>query len=133
MGLEPGARLVLERRVSEEDTPGFLREYGIHVLSTPRMIGYMEEAARRLAEQGLGGDETTVGYHVDVYHKAPAPLGATVRYEAVLLERSGRKLLFRVRAWLGDTLIGEGLHERVIVDKKRFLEKARKLMDKVEA
>ncbi len=123
--LRPGDRLVLERRVVEEDTPRFLREQGIHVLSTPRMIAYMEEAARRLAEKGLEENQTTVGYHVDVYHKAPAPLGSVVRYEAVLLERDGRRLLFRVRAWLGDKLVGIGLHERVIVDRDAFAAKTR--------
>ena len=85
------------------------------VLSTPMMISMMENVAYALTQDFLPRGFTTVGYEVNVKHKAPAPLGANVKVWTQLLEADGRKLLFQVRMTQGDTLIGEGLHRRTII------------------
>ncbi|MEM0311506.1 MAG: thioesterase family protein [Ignisphaera sp.] len=95
-------------------------------LSTPSMILFMEMTAMRCVEKYLPLGYTTVGYSVNVRHVSPAPPGATVWVEAVLISRDNRKLVFSVKAFVGERLIGEGLHERYIVSVERFLDKIRR-------
>ena len=85
------------------------------VLSTPMMIGMMENLAWDLTQGLLPPGFTTVGYEVNVKHKAPATLGTSVTVWTRLLEADGRKLLFEVRISHGDKVIGEGLHRRTII------------------
>lgn len=79
------------------------------------MISMMENLAYSLTQGSLPPGFTTVGYEVNVKHKAPAILGANVTVWARLLEADGRKLLFEVRVSQGDKVIGEGLHRRTII------------------
>lgn len=88
---------------------------GTSVLSTPMMIAFMEITSADLVQPLLPSGYTTVGYEVQVKHKAPAALGADVKVWAKLLEADGRKLLFEVRVTEQAKLIGEGLHRRTIV------------------
>lgn len=92
----------------------------VDVFSTAMMIGGMESAAVKAVQPYLQIGETTVGVHVDVRHKAPTPRGMSVRFHAVLLDITGKRLLFKVESRDEEELIGEGLHERVIVNKKQF-------------
>jgi fluoroacetyl-CoA thioesterase len=85
------------------------------VLSTPMMISLLELVAKDRVQELLPPNLTTVGYEVHVKHKAPAFLGAMVRVQTKLLEADGRKLLFEVRVFEGETVIGEGLHRRTII------------------
>lgn len=98
----------------------------VSVFSTAMMIAGMEAAAVEAVQAALEEGYTTVGVHVDVWHKAPTPLGMKVRFKAVLekVSEDGRKLLFRVQALDESCLIGEGLHERVLVHKGRFENRA---------
>jgi Thioesterase superfamily len=75
----------------------------------------------------LSPEYTTVGTVVNVKHLNPAPTSGIVIVESKLIAREGRRLLFEVRAYYKDKLIGEGLHERFIVDREKFIEKLRKL------
>lgn len=97
----------------------------VTVFSTAMLIGGMEGAAVNCVEPFLEAGETTVGIHVNVNHDASTPLGMKVSFQATLQEISanGKILTFRVEA--SDELgkIGEGLHKRAIVNKKRFEEK----------
>ncbi|MER3450006.1 MAG: thioesterase, partial [Chloroflexota bacterium] len=92
--------------------------------STPAMIGLMDGAANRAVEHLLPEGWLTVGYLVNVRHLAAAPLGSVVRARAELTEVDGRRLVFKVEAWQGDKKVGEGTHERRVVELKRFLERA---------
>ena len=56
--------------------------------------------------------------------RTATPMGLTVRAESELIAVDRRKLRFAVRAWAGEELIGEGEHERFVIDNARFLEKA---------
>ena len=85
------------------------------VLSTPMMISMMENVAKDLTQDLLPAGYTTVGYEVNIKHKAPAGLGTEVKVWTRLLEADGRKLLFEVRVSQGDKIIGEGLHRRTII------------------
>ncbi len=120
-----GLTRIMEYTVVREDCPKFLLDKGIAVLSTPRMIALMEENARRLLEEHLPTTHTSVGYHVDIYHKAPAPLGSKITVKATVIEAEGRRVKFRVEALMNDKVIGEGTHERAIVSWEKFRDKVR--------
>jgi len=88
---------------------------GTPVLSTPMMISLMEKVAMNLAQGQLPAGFTTVGYEVNVRHKAPARIGALIRVWCRLVEADGRRLLFEVRVTEGDKTVGEGFHRRTII------------------
>ena len=85
------------------------------VLSSPAMIMQMELACVDAVQDHLNEGESSVGFHVDVKHLAPAPAGEKVTTTATLVDIDGRKLRFQVDTRFGDTLIGSGIHRRAIV------------------
>ena len=113
--------------VREEDSPEFLAKQGLGVLSTPRMIALMEITSKELLDRIIGDEYTSVGIHVDVYHKNPAPIGAKLRFVSKVIEVKGRKIVFEVRCLMGETVIGEGIHERYVIEWDKFREKIRSL------
>lgn len=96
------------------------------VLSTPMLVAGIEQAAASVARPCLGPGLTTVGTHIDIYHRVASPPGMLVTFEATLTDISpnGRGLGFKVRAWDEGGDIGEGRHERVIVELEKFEAKA---------
>jgi fluoroacetyl-CoA thioesterase len=90
------------------------------VLATPEMIRLMEGAAVRAVDPLLPEGYSTVGIHVDVKHLAATPQGMRVRVRAELQEVDGRKLTFRVEAFDEVEQVGEGIHQRMIVDLAKF-------------
>lgn len=96
----------------------------VALLSSPIMIALMEEASWKglvpYLEPGFG----TVGISVNVKHTRPTPLGMRVTAEAELIEIKGKRLVFRVSASDELGAIGEGLHERVMVEEAPFEAKA---------
>jgi len=101
----------------------FLGADGPRVLSTPRMIGCMEIACRNLILGMLDPGHDTVGTHVNVYHRAAAPMGATVVFRAELAAVNERRAEFNVKALMGETVVGDGTHQRAIIDVKYFRER----------
>jgi predicted thioesterase len=98
---------------------------GLDVFSTPSLVALMEQAARRAVEHLLDAGETTVGVRVDVRHLAATPPGLVVRARAELVEIvQGRRLVFKVEAFDDHEKIGEGTHERAIIDAARLLARA---------
>lgn len=95
----------------------------VNVLATPMMIAFMENVSFDLAQKYLEPGKTTVGYHIDVRHLAPVPIGKEVRVKSTLIEINGNRLKFKVEAYYKDKKIGEGIHERVIVDEKEFMKR----------
>jgi predicted thioesterase len=95
------------------------------VLATPWLVALMERAACAVIDGRLADSaHTTVGVHIDVRHFAPTPLGVEVRAHAELVEMDGRRLVFHVEAFDGHERIGEGTHERAIVDRNRLQARA---------
>ncbi|WP_448628217.1 thioesterase family protein [Geodermatophilus sp. URMC 64] len=93
---------------------------GTPVLSTPSMIGLMEGVCLEAAQPHLDEKEVTVGTHVCVSHVAASQLGEEVTVWCELSEKNRRRLTFKVRATVGDRLLGEGTHERAVIDTSRF-------------
>ncbi len=121
--MEPG--LVGERKivVTQEMTAEAANVEGMApVLATPRMISFMERTAHEAILPYLAEGQSTVGIHVDVRHLAATPVGMEVRFRAELLEVDRRRLRFKVEAWDEVEKVGEGEHERFIIDWQRFLD-----------
>ena len=91
------------------------------VFATAFMIGLMERACVEALAAHLGPEQATVGTHVDVSHCAATPRGMTVTAEVTLEAVEGRTLWFRVVARDQAGVIGEGRHQRAIIDRARFM------------
>jgi fluoroacetyl-CoA thioesterase len=106
--------------VTTDVTIDFLGMEGARVLSTPHMIGFMERACRDLVLGFLEPGYDTVGTHVDVRHLAAAPVGVSVVFRAEIVAVDGRKVHFRMEAADDQEKIGEGLHERTVINVQKF-------------
>ena len=109
--------------VTSEVAINFLGNEGARVLSTPHMIGFMERTCRNTVLPLLEPGYDTVGTHVNVAHLAAAPMGATVTFRAEVTKIGERRVEFRVEAWDETEKIGEGTHERAIIDVAKFATK----------
>jgi predicted thioesterase len=96
----------------------------INVFGTPGMIALMEHAACVAIEPYLAVGSTSVGTRLEVRHLAATLAGQEVRAHAELVTVDGRRLEFEVTAYDQVEKIGEGRHERVVVDAERFLARA---------
>ena len=61
------------------------------VLSTPRLIGFMEQTCHYAILPLLQEGQSSVGTLVNVRHLAATPVGMQVRFRAELLEVDGRR------------------------------------------
>ena len=113
-----------ETTVNEQNTAAAMGSGLLPVFATPAMLALMENAAATSVQPFLGEGEGTVGTRLEVSHLAATPIGLAVRAESELVAVDRRKLTFTVRAWGGEELIGEGTHQRFVIDNARFLEKA---------
>lgn len=124
--LTPGTTLELTFPVTETLTAKTVGSGTLDVLATPVMIARMEQAAWTAVAPSLSPEEGTVGTWMNVKHLSATPIGVEVTCRAELTEVDGRRLVFRVTAQDSQGLVGEGIHERVIVQNDRFLTKAQK-------
>jgi len=115
-----GARAEMKLLVTSESAITFMGAEGPRVLSTPHMIGRMELTSRNAVLPLLEAGFDTVGTHVNVYHLAAAPIGAVVTFTAEVVAVDGRRIQFRVEAWDEKEKIGEGTHERAIINVAKF-------------
>jgi predicted thioesterase len=111
--------------VGNDNAIKFLGTEGARVLSTPQMILCMERTCRNLILSMVDPGHDTVGTHVNVWHRAAAPMGAKVTFLAELLAVNDRRAEFRVEARLGEKIVGEGTHQRAIIEVARFAEKVK--------
>ena len=123
--LKPGA--------TEEQTITTTKDMGIvhlgppapSMYSTPAMVSLIEATCLRLLTPFLGPGEQTVGFHIAVPHLAPTPIGKRVTAKVRLAEINGRRYKFDVEVVSEDGVkIGEGIHERALIDISRFAQTA---------
>jgi fluoroacetyl-CoA thioesterase len=107
--------------VDSNQTTSFLWE-GENVLSTPSMIMEMEETCRLLLKEQFVPDPEwdSVGTIVDIRHLAATPVGAEVFLKAKVVAVEGRRVMFEVEARDRLESVGEGRHERFIINVPRF-------------
>lgn len=115
--------------VTSEVAISFLGLEDARVLATPQMIRYMEWTSRNLVLPMLDKGYDTVGTHVNVSHVAAAPIGSLVTFTSEIIALRDRRVEFRVAARSEDELIGEGTHERGIINVAKF---ATRLAEKMQ-
>lgn len=128
--LKPGLTATSEILVGTRDTAHHVGSGMIKVLATPVLIMLLEEAALDAVESLLHPGYQTVGISLSVSHTAATPVSMRVKAHAELIEVQSRKLIFKL--WAEDEIerIGEGIHERIIVDVNRFDMRAQEKSDK---
>ncbi len=94
------------------------------VYATPAMIALMEHTASNSVAGELEEGQGTVGTLLHVKHVSATPVGMQVTCEAKLVEIDRKRLVFEVKAFDEAGLIGEGTHERFIIEREKFMEKA---------
>ena len=120
LNLPAGLTGVAELVVGEQHTAPRIGSGRIRVLATPVMINLIEAAALAAVEQSLPEEHQSLGTRLNVSHIAATPVGMRVRATAEVVKVEGRTIHFRVRAEDERELIGEGTHERVVVNLERF-------------
>ena len=122
--IRPGLRGQIGLVVGQEHTAQHLGSGTVRVLATPQMVLLMEQASLAAVEHLLPDGYCTVGTHLDVRHLSPTPEGFEVRAIAELIEVEGRRLTFRVQVFEApfgaDQLVGDGTHQRAIINLQRF-------------
>ncbi len=111
-------------KVTEEMTAEKLGSGKLPVYATPNMITLIENTASASVEEYLEEGQGTVGTFVNVKHLAATPIGMSVTCETELTQVDRKRLVFETKVHDESELIGEGIHERFIIDKEKFMKKA---------
>ena len=126
--IHPGMSREDNFTISAENSAIHLGSGSSRVLATPWMIAFMERVSHRLLTCCLPEGFSSVGAHLDVRHMAPTPIGATIQVRTKVLSLNGNHVYFSVEAWDKWEKIGEGKHERVVIDEARFWRRVEKKM-----
>ncbi len=118
--LETGIKGKQTITVSHEQTAAFYGSGALEVFATPAMIALLEETAWKSVQPFLDEGYGTVGTRVDVRHLAATPLGMQVTCESELIEIDRRRLVFKVDVFDESGKIGEGTHERFVIQNDKF-------------
>lgn len=121
LNLSIGLKYKEEKTVKMEDTAKIFGSGAAEVFATPMMIGLMEAASMNCVKDYLPEGHSTVGTLVNVKHISATRVGKKVWAEAELIEIDRRRLVFKVTAYDEDKQIGEGTHERFIIDEEKFM------------
>ena len=124
--LHPGLKGTASLLVSVEHTAPRVGSGRVAVLATPVMINLIEAAALMACEELLPAGAQSLGIHLDVRHFAATPVGMRVEAVAELIAIDKRTLSFRVEARDEREVIGDGVHQRVVVNVARFDERIQK-------
>jgi len=119
-----GAKGTFTLRVKPEHLANQFKDSTLpQVFATPMMIRSMENAALNAIKSYLDEGESAVGTAIDIRHLAATPAGHDVRAEAEVVEVDGRRIKFKVSARDETEEIGNGTHERIVIDLRRFNQK----------
>ena len=124
MSIEVGLKGRKEYVVTKELTAAAVGSGLLEVYGTPYMIALMEETCHTSVGEFLEDGQGTVGISIDIKHTAATPVGMKVWCESELIEVDGKRMVFRVNAFDEAGPIGEGIHQRFIIDNEKFLSKA---------
>lgn len=118
--MNTGDIYTLTHTVAENETAEILGSGGLPVFSTPSMICLMELASYRLAESK---GYQTVGTKVNISHLRACRPGTLLTATAEVIEVQGRRVEFTVKVEDATGVIGEGCHQRYVIDPERFMAK----------
>lgn len=119
IGLTHSEEIVVEHK----DTAAVYGSGALEVFATPAMIAMMEMTSLKCVADKIGEENTTVGIAVNIKHLKASPVGHTIRCEAKVIEVDRKRLVFEVKCFDGEELIGEGTHERFVVNSAKFMSK----------
>lgn len=119
IGLTHSEEIVVEHK----DTAAVYGSGALEVFATPAMIAMMEMTSLKCVADKIGEENTTVGIAVDIKHLKASPVGHTIRCIAKVIEVDRKRLVFEVKCFDGEELIGEGTHERFVVNSAKFMSK----------
>ena len=122
--LETGIKGTRTVTVNEDNTAKAMGSGTLDVFATPALIALMEETCWRSVANELEEGCGTVGTLLEIKHTAPTPVGMKVTCESTLTEVDGRRLVFEVTARDAKGVVGEGKHERFIIQNEKFQTKA---------
>src|SRR6266581_5767387 len=125
-GLTGDAGLV----VGAEHTAPRIGSGKVHVLATPVMINLIEAAALAAVEHLLPEGYQSLGTHLDVRHIAATPVGMRVRATAEVTAVQGRTISFKVNVEDEVDLVGDGVHERIVVNVAKFDQRVQRKLSK---
>lgn len=114
----------LSKIVTKETTAAVLGSGMLDVYATPAMVALMEETCMKSVQGELEAGCGTVGTGLTIHHVSATPVGMHVRCVSKLVEVDGRRLVFDVQAFDEAGLIGQGTHERFIIENEKFFSKA---------
>lgn len=119
-----GATKERKVKINSNQTTSFLWE-GENVFSTPAMISEMEETCRLLLKEQFipNAEWDSVGTVVNIKHLAATPIGTEVLLKSKVISVNGRRVMFDVEAFDKIEKIGQGQHERVIINVLKFKNK----------
>ena len=118
--IENGIKGRFEQVVTSDLTAARVGSGLAEVFATPMMIAMVEKTCYESVLPFLEEGQSTVGTHVNISHSSATPVGMKVWCESELVEVDRRRLLFKVTAYDEYGIIGEGTHERFVIDINKF-------------
>lgn len=125
MEIKIGTKGYKEDIVRKENTAAAIGSGAVEVFATPAMIALMENAALDAIAPFLEENQSSVGTNISTSHLAASPLGIKVWATAEVIEVDRRRIVFAVKAFDENEMIGEGTHERFVIQTDKFLAKAK--------
>ena len=125
LNLSVGLKYREEKTVKMDDTAKVFGSGAAEVFATPMMIGLMEAASMNSVKDYLPKGYSTVGTLVNIKHISATRVGKKVWAEADLIEIDRKRLVFKVTAYDEDKKIGEGTHERFVINDEKFMNNLR--------
>lgn len=122
--LDTGIKGRQETVVNNANTAKALGSGELEVFATPAMIALIEETAWKSVADELSEGEGTVGTKLEVTHISATPIGAKVWCETELVSVDRRRLIFLASVYDENGKIGDGTHERFIINNEKFMDKA---------
>ena len=127
--LRPGLKGHEDFIVRETDSARAFRSGSLEVLATPVLIASAEETCADLIQPLLDEGMGTVGTEVNIRHLAPSPIGMKYCCDCEITAVEGRVIRFSVVLTDERERIGEGTHERVIINEERFFGKSQRKLE----
>ncbi|EKY22247.1 thioesterase family protein [Clostridium celatum] len=109
--------------VNESNIAKTLRSGELKVYATPAMVALMEEAAYKSIQDELEEGKGSVGILMNIKHLTSTPIGMEVIAKSELIEIDRKRMVFKIEAFDERGKIGEGIHERFIIDNEEFQNK----------
>lgn len=130
MNITIGEKATYTITVSNENVAKTMGSGSLEVFATPAMVAIMEKASTMALEPYLEEGSTTVGTALNVSHVSATPIGMEVSATAEVIGVEGREITFKVQAFDGAGLIGEGTHKRFVVFAEKFQNKTNAKLSK---